>query len=151
MHHPGEIVTCTHTAADCMCWVLCAHSEYLAVFTWQVQIMVNPWKSCIGSTEPCSSNTGSAAWAINSSAATGAIITGWALRGCWLIINIHYSVHFIGQDGCHRQSHRWLEWLTGPDWLLSEVGAFSLKRTEMWSGKHWVLAEKEVVDNSWHH
>lgn len=73
-------------------------------------LVVNLWNSCTGSTEPCSSSsgTGSAAGAINSLAATGAIITGWALSGFWLIINIHYSVHFIVQTGCHRESHWWL-------------------------------------------
>lgn len=40
-----------------------------------------------------------AAAAINSLAATGAVITGPALSGCWLIINVHYSVHFVADTG----------------------------------------------------
>lgn len=35
-----------HPVADRMCTVLCAHHESLAVLTWQVRIVANPWKSC---------------------------------------------------------------------------------------------------------
>lgn len=74
------------------------------------ELWANPWKSwtLAGQSSAAAMHRQCVTWPINSSAATGAIIVGWALSGCWLIINIHYSVHLTELGDCLRLIGWWL-------------------------------------------